>query len=125
MNTEQDTPLTDAVLYGPRDDGTYGEKRDLIALCRQLELAFAQAEKRLLTAQEEMRERCAKVCDESCESCGGAGFTVEPVCCGRPEYDECCGQPEPAQVQCGNQCHGVAQFIRALPAVDPSDGRGG
>lgn len=36
-----DTPRTDLVVNGPRADGTDGEKRDLIGLCRTLERELA------------------------------------------------------------------------------------
>jgi hypothetical protein len=53
----------------------------------------------------------AKLCDDTCEDCGGAGYTVQPKCCGRPGSD-CCGQPVPEQVQCENWFHGLAAVIR-------------
>lgn len=55
--------------------------------------------------------------DLECTNCGGAGFTLEPECCGRPIQhctyskhgeplelisEECCGSPVPVQVAC--QC---------------------
>ena len=61
------TPRTDAIVNGPRPDGTYGEKRDLITLARQLETELsaltAQVE-RLEKERDAERERCAKVCDQ-------------------------------------------------------------
>lgn len=35
----------------------------------------------------------------ACPCCGGQGFDVRPVCCGRG-YAECCGEPDPEQVPC-------------------------
>ena len=70
--------------------------------------------RKLAEAQTDMRERCATWIDSICEVCKGAGYTIEPVCCGRAG-EECCGQPDPSQVQCGDWVHGIAANLRLLP----------
>jgi len=36
-----------------------------------------------------------------CETCGGDGWIVEAVCCGKVSgLFGCCGSPEPCQAQC-------------------------
>lgn len=45
-----------------------------------------------------------------CSACDGDGWTVEPVCCGRPsEHGACCGDPDPEQAQC-ERCQGTGEI---------------